>query len=102
MAYKSRAGSTPARGTGNYMHYVYVLLTQSKKLYIGRTSDLKRRLQEHKGQKVKTTKRLKPIKLIFYEVFLAKTDAVRRERYFKTSKGKRSLKLMLQDSLLSI
>jgi predicted GIY-YIG superfamily endonuclease len=37
--------------------------------------------------------------LIFYEAFAAKTDAVRRERYFKTSKGKSSLRQVIRDSI---
>lgn len=37
--------------------------------------------------------------LVFYEAFAAKQDAVRREKYLKSTKGKRTLKLMLKDSL---
>ncbi len=37
------------------------------------------------------------IELIFYEAYLVKTDVQRREKYFKTTKGKRTLKLMLTD-----
>jgi len=37
------------------------------------------------------------LKLIFYEAYLVKSDAQRREMYLKTTKGKRALKLMLAD-----
>jgi len=40
-----------------------------------------------------------PVKLIFYECFLAKEDSIRRENYLKTSKGKSTIKLMLRDTL---
>ena len=39
------------------------------------------------------------IELVFYESFKAKSDAVRREKYFKTTKGTKMLKLILKDSL---
>jgi len=47
-----------------------------------------------------TTKRYLPVELIFYETFTNKNDAQRRERYFKTSKGKTTLRLMLRETLL--
>ena len=82
------------------MYYVYVLQSlKNRRLYIGRTENLKRRLREHKAGKIWTTKRMLPIRLIFYEAFLSKQDVIRRERYFKTAKGKSSLKMMLRESL---
>jgi len=82
------------------MYYVYVLLSlKDNKFYIGFTSDLKRRLKEHNaGNNISTKSRL-PLKLVYYEAHLSKTDAQRREGYFKTSKGKSTLKQMLRDSL---
>ncbi|OGL65315.1 hypothetical protein A3B21_02415 [Candidatus Uhrbacteria bacterium RIFCSPLOWO2_01_FULL_47_24] len=81
------------------MHYVYILLLSNKQLYTGRTDDLRRRFQEHKDGKVAATRYRRPLKLVFYETFLSKEDAIRRERYLKTSKGKSTLKMMLRDSL---
>ncbi|GIW65241.1 MAG: excinuclease ABC subunit C [Candidatus Parcubacteria bacterium] len=82
------------------MYYVYVIKSENGKCYIGRTNDLKRRFKEHLMGKNHTTHRMKNIKLIFYECFISKEDSIRRERYFKTTKGKKSLKLILRDSLL--
>ena len=82
------------------MHYVYILKSlKDKKFYIGRSDDLKRRIIEHKSGKVKATKNRLPIELIFYEAFKSKADAIRRENYFKTTKGKRSLRIMLRESI---
>jgi putative endonuclease len=82
------------------MFYVYVLLSlKDHKFYIGYTNDLKRRLSEHcTGKNISTKPRL-PLKLIYYGAHLSKSDAMRRERYFKTAKGKSSLRQMLRDSL---
>ncbi|MCX6816520.1 MAG: GIY-YIG nuclease family protein [Candidatus Beckwithbacteria bacterium] len=82
------------------MHYTYVLKSPENKLYIGRSSNLKQRLKQHFNKKVKSTKWWKQIKLIFYEAFLAKSDSIRREKYFKTSKGKSSLRQIIRKSLI--
>ena len=81
-------------------HYVYVLLSlKDKKLYIGFTKNLKRRIKEHtQGKNISTSKRL-PVKLIYYEAHLSKEDAKRREAYFKTTKGKSTLKQIIRISL---
>lgn len=80
------------------MYYVYILKMSNEKLYTGRSDDLKRRICEHHSGKVKSTKNNRPLKLIYYEAFLVKEDAVRRELYLKTSTGKRMLKLLLKKS----
>jgi predicted GIY-YIG superfamily endonuclease len=84
------------------MYYLYVLqsLRESRKLYVGMTNEFRRRLREHLSGNVHTTKRMLPIKLIFFEGFVAKKDASRRERYFKTSKGKSSLKQIIRESII--
>jgi putative endonuclease len=46
-----------------------------------------------------STKNRRPLELIFYEAFPNKFDALRRESYFKTSKGKATLKQMLKEFL---
>lgn len=82
------------------MYYVYVLKSLgSNKLYIGRTSDLKKRIKAHVKGKVHTTKRYGQIKLVFYEAFQSKEDSIRREKYFKTSKGKSSLRQIIRSSV---
>jgi len=83
------------------MYYVYVLRSQiDGKLYVGFTEDLKKRLMAHNAGKNLSTQTRKPldlIDLIFYEAFINKFDALRRERYFKTTKGKVTLVQMLRE-----
>ncbi|MBI4276564.1 GIY-YIG nuclease family protein [Candidatus Uhrbacteria bacterium] len=84
-------------------YYTYVLLSlRDKKFYIGFTTDLVQRVRDHqRGNNVSTAKRL-PCILIFYEAFLSKKDALRRERYFKTNKGKTTLRQMLREYLAEL
>ena len=81
--------------------YVYVLRSmKDKQFYIGSTSDVQRRLQQHqRGENVSTEKRL-PVELLYFEAHRSKEDAIRREKYFKTMKGKVTLRQMLRESLL--
>jgi putative endonuclease len=78
------------------MYYVYVLLCADNKFYIGYSTDLKKRIERHTNGLVFATKGRLPVELIFYEAFLHRMDAKRREKYFKTSPGKKALKLMLR------
>jgi len=48
-------------------------------------------------QKVQRKGKRLSFRLIFYEAFILERDAKRREKYFKTTKGKRALRLMLKD-----
>jgi len=71
-------------------HYVYLLQSKNKKeLYTGCTTDLKKRLVEHNKGLNKSTKHASPWSLIYFEGCKNKEDAVRREKYLKTSQGRR-------------
>lgn len=80
------------------MHYVYILERKNGTLYTGMTGDLKRRIGEHKSGQTRSTNQ-QFSRLVFYEAFLSKKDAVRRERYLKSTKGKGTIRMMLQESL---
>jgi putative endonuclease len=81
------------------MHYVYILLLSNRDLYKGLTDNLKRRMIEHKLGKVESTRNYLPIKLIHYEAYLNKKDAERREKFLKTTEGRRLLRQQLKNLL---
>ena len=75
------------------MIYVYVLRSISdRQLYTGCSHDLRARLALHNAGKVPSTKGRRPLELIYYETCLNEQDAFRREKYLKTTYGKRYLK----------
>jgi len=79
---------------------VYVLYSlKDNQFYIGYTQNLKQRLTDHFHGNSKGTSSRRPFILTFCEYFLSRKDAMRREKYFKTSSGKRTLRLMLKYSL---
>jgi len=80
------------------MFYVYVLKSLiDSGLYIGCTADLKNRMKAHTSGRIVSTKKRLPIDLIYYEACLNKRDAFRREKYLKTTYGRRYLKNRLKD-----
>lgn len=81
-------------------YYVYVLQSLiDKNFYTGYTSDLKRRLEEHNSGISKSTKYRKPLILIYFEGCNNIKDAMKREKYLKTTYGKRYIKNRLANYL---
>ncbi|MCL4364699.1 GIY-YIG nuclease family protein, partial [Patescibacteria group bacterium] len=75
---------------------VYVLISlKDKDLYVGITTNLKQRLTSHFHGYSKSTAPRRPFKLIYCEYFLSEHDAYRREKYLKTTTGRRMIKLLL-------
>lgn len=84
-----------------YMHYLYVLKSlKEESLYIGQTSDLKRRFKEHNNGENTSTKYRKPFELVYYEAYKSKKDAIQRENKLKQFKNSYShLKNRIENSL---
>lgn len=78
------------------MYIVYVLLSlRNNKSYVGVTSKLPiKRLHEHNIGKVDWTRNNRPFKLIYYESYYCKKDALHREKFLKTGQGRRLKQLI--------
>ena len=76
------------------MKYNVYILRSSKdnKRYIGMTSNLDYRLRDHNAGLVKSTRNRRPLKLFYTEKFNLKLEAEKREKFFKTGKGREYLK----------
>lgn len=82
---------------------VYVLLSEADHLlYIGFTTNIENRLSTHNSGGSKSTSYRRPLKLIFCEYYLFEEDALKREKYFKTTAGKKALNLMLKSTLTKL
>jgi putative endonuclease len=83
------------------MYFVYVLRSlKDNNFYTGFTGDLKKRLTEHNEGMTKSTQYRKPFELIYYEACRNRKDALHREKYLKTTYGKRYLRNRLRNDLL--
>lgn len=77
---------------GRTMYIIYVLQSKrDKKLYIGCTSDLDKRLLAHNAGNVRSTKHRRPLQIVYQEEIGDRFLAFQIERYYKTAKGKREL-----------
>ena len=84
-------------------YYVYILQSQkNQSLYIGYTSDLRKRLKQHNFGKSQATKPFLPYTLIFYEAFLNRLDAKNREEYLKGGYGRKTIKALISNYLKNI
>lgn len=81
------------------MTYVYFLKLNNGDIYKGVTADLKERIKEHRSGKVSSTKNYRPFILLGYEAYRLKSDAMRREKFLKTTEGRRLLRQQFRDSI---
>jgi len=73
--------------------FAYILKSEKdRKYYYGHTSYLKKRLKNHNSGKVKSTKSRRPMKMFYSEEFSCKSDAMKREMFFKSIDGYKWLK----------
>ena len=68
------------------MYYVYFIRSrQDNSIYVGYTNNLKKRIKEHNQGKTKSIKHKLPFELIYFEAYINKTVARKREIKFKKS-----------------
>ncbi len=69
------------------MWYFYVLQSQTELdyLYKGSTNDLRRRLRQHNGGEVDSTRPRMPYRVVYYEAYLNEDAARKREAAVKHS-----------------
>ena len=74
------------------MFTVYVLRVSTSRIrYVGQTVDMNKRLQAHNSGKSRYTKSAKPWKVIYTETYITRSEAMQREKFFKTGKGREFL-----------
>ncbi len=79
------------------MFYVYVLRSlKDKGLYIGYSENLRQRIKEHNRGKNSSTRNRRPLRLIYYEAYLEKGDALGREKFLKSGSGRKFLNKQLK------
>lgn len=82
------------------MWYVYVIRSlKDRKLYIGKTADLRTRFKYHNDGGSIATRLRRPFELLYYEAFGNKTDCGREELFLKSGIGRESLHHRLENTL---
>lgn len=76
-------------------HFVYILASVSKVLYVGVTNDLARRIMEHKnGVLDGFTKQYRVHKLVYFESSRYVVNAIEREKQIKRWRREKKVKLI--------
>ena len=83
------------------MYYVYILKSQkdSKRIYVGLTNDIEKRIKEHNSALSYYSKRYAPWELVTFIGFKGKDLAVKFEKYLKNGSGFAFLKRHLLESV---
>ena len=83
------------------MFYFYILKSKKdKRLYLGWTNDLKKRITKHNKGMVLATRNRRPLEVVYYEAYKSKNDAIKRERSMKLwARAWGQLKRRIQDSI---
>jgi putative endonuclease len=79
-------------------YFVYILECQKDKLYTGIATDVERRFEEHQnGTGAKFTKVFKPIRVLYTEETLSRSDALKREYQIKQLSREEKEQLIARD-----
>jgi putative endonuclease len=77
------------------MYFVYLLLCDNGSIYTGITTDVERRLKEHrKGTGAKYTRAIKPVRIVHTESFKNRSTAQTREAEIKSWNRQKKLALI--------
>ncbi|MDD2807482.1 MAG: GIY-YIG nuclease family protein [Patescibacteria group bacterium] len=76
-------------------YFVYIIKNQQGAIYIGQTKNIFVRLKVHNSNEVFSTKNQGPWKLIYFEEFTSRSDAMAREKQLKSFKGGNALKKLI-------
>ena len=76
----------------------YILSSKSRVLYIEITSNLERRLWEHRNDKSKFTAQYRVTRLVYYEVFEDPLSAIYREKRLKKLYRRQKIELIEREN----
>ncbi len=81
--------------TGSFFmaYYAYILISEKTgRKYFGSSEDVERRLALHNAGKIRSTKAHRPYRILYFEDFATRSEAYRRELFFKSIEGYKYLK----------
>ena len=76
-----------------FMYYTYVLYSEKYDLlYVGQTKDLHQRIDSHNSGLVKSTKHYRPWRIVYFQIFSTRAEAMRKEKQLKSGAGREFLR----------
>ena len=76
-------------------NFTYIVECSDHTLYTGWTNDLEKRIEAHNtGKGAKYTKTIRPVRLVYFETFATKEEAMSREYHIKRMSRQEKIKLI--------
>ena len=76
-------------------NFTYIVECSDHTLYTGWTNDLEKRIEVHNtGKGAKYTKTRRPVRLVYFETFATKEEAMSREYHIKRMSRQEKIKLI--------
>ena len=76
-------------------NFTYIVECSDHTLYTGWTNDLEKRIEAHNtGKGAKYTKTRRPVRLVYFETFATKEEAMSREYHIKSMSRQEKMKLI--------
>ena len=76
-------------------NFTYIVEGSDHTLYTGWTNDLEKRIEAHNtGKGAKYTKTRRPVRLVYFETFATKEEAMSREYHIKRMSRQEKIKLI--------
>ena len=83
-----------------WMYIIYAIMSlKDRRVYIGYTEDVDRRVKEHNAGYTRSTKGYGPWVLVYTERVESLKEALRLEKYYKSGSGKEKLKKKIKLAL---
>ncbi len=83
-------------------YYLYIVRGIDNSLYTGITKNIKKRVWQHNFSKLgaKSLKGKRPVELVYQEKYITKSDAMKREWYFKnTGEGNKLMRKLISQKV---
>ncbi|MEK7192223.1 MAG: GIY-YIG nuclease family protein [Patescibacteria group bacterium] len=79
---------------------VYILKCSNNRYYTGSTNNIGRRLKEHQIGKVRSTKYLRPVDLVFFQKCSGLNEARKLEKKLKNKKSRIIIDQIVRDGVI--
>jgi len=80
--------------------YTYILFSESKdRYYIGSCSDINQRLKRHNEGATPSTKSGRPWKVVWFNLHLEKSGALKQENYIKRMKSRNYIEKLIHEKI---
>ncbi len=82
------------------MYYVYILKLSNNQYYTWYTTDIANRLQNHQEWFVTSTKKYRPLEMIYHRQYETQEQAMQIEKYLKKTKSRKMIEYFINGPIL--